>query len=127
MWAAGLKKTSCCHLVENSSHSGCAVQTIVICGTSTPKQYIGLTNHYAAENFGAENGLRMAITLLLKGIRTSPFGTLVQGPLSQSSTLVESSVADSPGTPGAPVADYAFVRMDDVSLQLIAAKLDHGT
>src|SRR5260221_7133045 len=117
MWAAGLK-SSCCHPVDNSFHSGCPIQVIVICGTSTFKQYIGLTIHFSSKIFFmAENGLRMAITLLLKDIRTSPFGTLVQGPLSQSSTSVRSS----------PLAGCAFLRMDDTSLQLIGTELDYGT
>src|SRR5258707_14013160 len=116
MWAAGLVKTSCCHPVDNSFHSGCPLQMIVICGTSTFKQYIGLTTHYS-KHFLAENGLRMAITLLLKDFRTSPFGTL-QGPLSQSSTSVE---------PSGKVADCAFLQMDDTSLQLMKTELDYGT
>src|SRR5258708_40006435 len=116
MRAAGLIKTSCCHPVDNSFHSGCPIQMTVICGTSTFKQYIGLTNHYTGV-FLAENGLRMAITLPLKEFRTSPFGTLVQGPLSQSSTSVQPS----------SVADCAFLQIDDASLRLIGAELDYGT
>src|SRR5258707_5493326 len=122
MWAAGLEKTPCCHPVDNSFHSGCSLHMIVICGTSTFKQYIGLTRHYSdLLLFLAENGLRMAITLLLKDIRTTPFGTLVQGPLSQSSTSVHPSVTDS------SVAGCAFLQMDDTSLQLMGTELDYGT
>src|SRR5258707_12866416 len=118
MWVAGLKKTSCCHPVENPSHSGYALQIIVFCGSSTPKQYIGLRNHYGTKNFSAENGLQMAITSLLKDIRTSPFGTLIQGPFSQSSTSVELSES--------PMSDCAFLQMDNTSLQLMRAELDYG-
>src|SRR5260221_5187661 len=128
MWAAGLEKTSCCHPVDNSLHSGCPIQMIVICGTSTSKQYIGLTNHYTTEFFLAENGLRMTITLLLKDIRTSPFGTLVQGPLSQSSTSVHPSVQPSGTEPSkSPVAGCAFLQMDDTLLQLMRTESDYGT
>src|SRR5258708_31868470 len=123
MWAASLKKTSCCHPMENSFHFGCPVQLVVICGTSTPKQYIGFMDHYIMWYFLAENGLQMAITLPLEGIRTSPFGTLIQGPLFQSSTLVECSGAES----SVLMADSAFLQMDDASLQLMGTELDYGT
>src|SRR5258708_5619036 len=118
MWAPSLTKASCCHPVENPFHSGCLVQMIVFCGTLTPKQYIDLTNHYPPENFMAENGLQVIISSLSHGIRTSPFGTLVQGPLSQSSTSADTS---------RPGADCAFLRMDGTSLQLVGAELDYGT
>ncbi len=126
MWATSLKKTSCCHPVESSYHSSCSVQMIVICGTLTPKQYIGLKKHYTVNTFLAENGLQMAITLLLKGSRTSCFGTLIQGPLSQSLTLVETSEAYSSGMMSS-MADCAFLQMDDTSLQLMTTELDYGT
>src|SRR5258708_34638464 len=111
MWAPSLKKTSCCHPVGNPFHFVCPVQMIVFCGISTPKQYIGLMNQRATKDFMSENGRQMVITSLLKGIRTLPFGTLVQGPLSQSSTSVELSYW----------TDCAFLRTEDVSLQLMSA------
>src|SRR5258706_5137342 len=109
MWAAGILKTSCCHPVDNSFHSGCPIQIIVICGTSTFKQYIGLMTHYTDFLF-AENGLQMALMLLLQGVWTSPSGTLVHGPLSQSLTLVYTS----------GMSDCAFLWMDTTLLQLLA-------
>ncbi len=85
-----------------------------MCGTLTPKQYIGLAIYLLTEN-----GLQMAITLLLKGGRTSPFGTLIQGPLSQSSTLMEGSHLR---------RDGAFLWMDNtLALQLLQVELDYGT
>src|SRR6266436_5010416 len=89
MWAPSLMTASDCHLVENPFHTGCPIQMIVFCRTLTPKQYIGFTNHYLPEDFMAEYGLQTVISLLLNGIWTSPFGTLIQGPLSQSLTLVD--------------------------------------
>src|SRR5258708_1762225 len=118
MWTSSLRKTSCCHPVENPFHSGCPVQMIVFCGTSTPKQCIGLTGHYATKHLMAENGLQMAITLLLKGIRTSPFGTVVQGLLSQSLTSVDTSIWG---------ADCVSLQMDVTLLELMRAELDYGT
>src|SRR5260370_42435282 len=94
MWTSSLRKTSCCHPVENPFHSGCPVQMIVFCGTSTPKQCIGLTGHFSTKHLMAENGFQMAITLLFKGIRTSPIGTVVQGLLSPVVSLVDTSISE---------------------------------
>src|SRR5258708_2024228 len=118
MWAPSLTTASACHPVKNPFHSGCPIQMILFCGTLTPKQYIGFTNHHLPEDFMAEYGLQTVISSLFNGIRTSPFGTRVRGPLSQSLTSVETFHSG---------ADCAFLRMDDTSLQLVGAELDYGT